>query len=248
MHIMLIARVKAGGRGPVLKEIIERRVDLLESPQGNIILIEGRSLQYSFAEDLVRKGYQVVTANSGTQGFDLMESFIPDVVVINAASLKINGLRITSWFRNHDSKLPIILIVSEDEPIREAPKANVLLRLPFTVQKLVNRLRVYVKISNCEPSDWGKLQLDTQTNMAYYHGKEVCLTPRLTLLLHAMLENPGTDLRREELFKRVWDTDYTEDIRTLFVHISWLRKLLEDDPKKPKLISTVRGVGYRLDQ
>ena len=62
-----------------------------------------------------------------------------------------------------------------------------------------------------------------------------------------MMEKPGKILTRCELFSRVWDTDYTEDTRTLDVHISWLRTALEENPRQPKLIQTIRGIGYRLN-
>jgi DNA-binding response OmpR family regulator len=61
------------------------------------------------------------------------------------------------------------------------------------------------------------------------------------------LEKPGVVLEREKLFKQVWNTNYTGDTRTLDVHISWLRKAIEEDPRKPQLLKTIRGVGYRLD-
>jgi DNA-binding response OmpR family regulator len=61
------------------------------------------------------------------------------------------------------------------------------------------------------------------------------------------MESPGEVVEREELFKKVWETDYTGDTRTLDVHISWLRKAIEPDPTQPKFLRTIRGVGYRLD-
>ena len=61
------------------------------------------------------------------------------------------------------------------------------------------------------------------------------------------MERPGEVIDRTELFQAVWETEYTGDTRTLDVHISWLRQALEDDPRHPRYIKTVRGVGYRLD-
>jgi DNA-binding response OmpR family regulator len=66
-------------------------------------------------------------------------------------------------------------------------------------------------------------------------------------LLSVFLKRPGEVLEREALFKQVWNTQYTEDTRTLDVHISWLRSALEENPRKPKYLKTMRGVGYRLD-
>ena len=66
------------------------------------------------------------------------------------------------------------------------------------------------------------------------------------VLLQTFMEKPGEVIPREDIFRRVWETDFIDDMRTLDVHISWLRQIVEDDPKKPKLIKTVRGKGYKL--
>jgi DNA-binding response OmpR family regulator len=62
-----------------------------------------------------------------------------------------------------------------------------------------------------------------------------------------LIDHPGEVVNREDLFRIVWETAYIGDTRTLDVHVSWLRQALEDDPRHPKFIKTVRGVGYRLD-
>ncbi|HQN68922.1 MAG TPA: helix-turn-helix domain-containing protein, partial [Anaerolineaceae bacterium] len=72
-------------------------------------------------------------------------------------------------------------------------------------------------------------------------------TPRCSDLLRVMMEKPGKVLTRKELFSHVWDTDYTGDTRTLDVHISWLRNALEENPRQPELIQTIRGIGYKLN-
>jgi DNA-binding response OmpR family regulator len=66
-------------------------------------------------------------------------------------------------------------------------------------------------------------------------------------LLKILLDHRGEVIERKSLFSQVWETDYTDDTRTLDVHVSWLRHAIEADPKNPKLLKTVRGVGYRLD-
>jgi DNA-binding response OmpR family regulator len=166
--------------------------------------------------------------------------------VINAASLRTNGLRLVSWFHNRLPSTPLCLIVSEDEPIVEAENVNFFLRLPFTVQKLVNRIRTLENNSHKGMLERGDLVLNPDSRIAIYKNKEVRLTPRQCDLLEKMMQKPGEILRREDLFKAVWDTDYTGDTRTLDVHISWLRQALEDDPHHPELIKTIRGKGYLL--
>ena len=66
-------------------------------------------------------------------------------------------------------------------------------------------------------------------------------------LLQLLMDKHGEVVEREALFKKVWETNYTGDTRTLDVHISWLRRAIELDPDNPKFLKTIRGVGYRLD-
>ncbi len=86
---------------------------------------------------------------NGGEGLKRLDDFLPEAVIVNAASLRTNGLRISSWYRNRlPPEVPIILIVAEDEPIDDAEMVDVILRLPFTVQKIINRLRTFEKRGN----------------------------------------------------------------------------------------------------
>lgn len=214
----------------------------------SVLLIESKHrLKNTFASDLANKGFDVAHVESGSSALELIQNAMPDVVVLNAMSLRTNGLRITHWIRSAYPDLPIILIIAEDEAINSAPQANILLRLPFTTQKLINRLRLFGNVTHKHIVKKGSLELNTQTYVAHYNDKEAHLTPRCSDLLRVMMEKPGKILSREELFSRVWETDYTGDTRTLDVHISWLRTALEENPRQPELIQTIRGVGYRLN-
>lgn len=214
----------------------------------SVLLIEGkRRLKNNFAQELSDKGFDVATVTSGATALETIPDLMPNVVVINAMSLRTNGLRITNWIRTAWPDLPIILIIAEDEAITNAPQANVLLRLPFTVQKLINRLRLFNEVKHKHILKKGVLELNTQTAVAHYKDKEAHLTPRCSDLLRVMMEKPGKVLTRKELFSHVWDTDYSGDTRTLDVHISWLRNALEENPRQPELIQTIRGIGYKLN-
>jgi len=110
-----------------------------------------------------------------------------------------------------------------------------------------NRIRPLLPVEPRAVVTVGPLQLDVEQHMARLGNKQARLTPRLVILLRAMMERPGEVINRKELFSQVWDTNYTADTRTLDVHMSWLRDALEEDPRHPVYIKTVRGVGYRLD-
>lgn len=214
----------------------------------SVLLVESkRRLKHTFADELARKGFDIQVVGSGTAAVKAIQDDLPSVVVINAMSLRTNGLRITHWIRAAWPDLPIILIIAEDEAINSAPQANILLRLPFTVQKLINRLGLFGEVKHKHILKKGGLELNTQSCVAHYHEKEAHLTPRCSELLRVMMEKPGKVLSRAELFSKVWETDYTEDLRTLDVHISWLRTALEENPRQPVLIQTIRGIGYKLN-
>lgn len=220
----------------------------LKEKKLRLLLIESnRKPEICFSDKLIQKAYPVLRVENGGDGLKRLNDFLPEAIIVNAASLRTNGLRICSWYRNRLPETPIILILAEDEPINGAEMVDVVLHLPFTVQKLINRLRTFEKTRKQELLVEGCLQLNLKTRMVSCGEKSAYLTPRLCRLLQAMLETPGTTIDREALFRKVWDTDYTEDTRTLDVHISWLRQAIEEDPKNPKVIKTMRGVGYLIE-
>jgi len=112
---------------------------------------------------------------------------------------------------------------------------------------LINRINPFVPGNGEKQLNAGPIRLDLERNLVSCEGREVHLTPRMSRLLQIFMQRPGEMLERERLFREVWSTEYTEDTRTLDVHISWLRQALEADPRKPRFLKTIRRVGYRLD-
>ncbi|GAB4483168.1 MAG: response regulator [Anaerolineales bacterium] len=214
-----------------------------------ILVIEGKKAdQPVFAAQLEKKGFSVISARSGVEALARQADSNPDLVVLNAASLGSSGVRIIQSLREKQGEdpLPILLILAAGQTL-EKSAADASLALPFTVQKLVNRLRSYLPGDGDSVLHAGQIRLDTQHRRVKCLGKNVRLTPRLANLLKVLMERKGEVVGREELFKQVWETEYTGDTRTMDVHVSWLRKAIELDPDHPKFLHTVRGVGYRLD-
>jgi DNA-binding response OmpR family regulator len=212
-----------------------------------ILVIEGRHAEIpSFAADLQKKGFDVEIAQNGSQAVARLKEVNPSVTVVNAASLRSTGLRICQSLREKDPKLPVILIVSSENGV-EKDTADAVLILPFTVQKLVNRIKPLLPGDGKNVLHVGPIRLDVEHRRVRSLGKSTKLTPRLITLLQILMEHHGEVVEREALFKKVWETNYTGDTRTLDVHISWLRRAIELDPEHPKFLKTIRGVGYRLD-
>lgn len=212
-----------------------------------LLVIEGRHAEIpSFAGDLQKKGFDVVSFQNGSQAVSKLKQINPSVVVINAASLRSTGIRICLSVRKKDAKLPIILILEKEKPVDKS-LADAVLALPFTVQKLVNRVKSHLPGDGNNMVSTGPIRLDIENRRVKSLGKSTKLTPRLITLLQILMDKHGEVVEREALFKKVWETNYTGDTRTLDVHISWLRQAIELDPDNPKFLKTIRGVGYRLD-
>jgi DNA-binding response OmpR family regulator len=213
-----------------------------------ILLIEGRRGDHSsFSEELQDKGFKISLAANGNAGLKVIDKVDPHVVVIDAASLRTSGVRICQSFRKTDNELPIILIVEKSVVVPEDVDANLVLHLPFTVQKLINRVKAYQPTDGKYIMKAGPIELNIRTQLVTCNGQQTKLTPRLVNILQMLINNRGQVVERDPLFKSVWETNYTGDTRTLDVHISWLRQAIEEDPRHPRLIRTVRGVGYILD-
>jgi DNA-binding response OmpR family regulator len=213
-----------------------------------IFIIEGKKAERPvFAAQLQKKGFSIFSAPNGSEAVARLDETAPDLVVVNAASLGSTGVRICqSLQENQDGHLPLVLILDEGKLV-EKSVADVILNLPFTVQKLANRITPLLPGDGMNVIHAGPIRLDMEHRRVRSLGKNARLTPRLAVLLQTLLQHRGEVIERTELFKKVWDTNYTGDTRTLDVHISWLRRAIEIDADHPKFLHTVRGVGYRLD-
>jgi DNA-binding response OmpR family regulator len=213
------------------------------------MLIEGKRgvESQSFMTGLTRKGFVVESQPSGSAALKRLPDFAPDLVLVDAASMRTNGSRICQSIRQYNNKLPIILILSVLPKHSINYDVNALLYHPFTLQKLINRIRPLLPVEGKNLIKHGPLVLDIDERRILCNGHQTSITPRLVMLLKTLLEHPGEVIDRASLFSKVWETEYTGDTRTLDVHISWLRKAIEKDPRNPELIVTSRGVGYRLD-
>jgi DNA-binding response OmpR family regulator len=214
----------------------------------NVLIVEGKKAERpSFASQLQKKDFTVTVAATGSEALSRLVEAGPDIIVVNAASLGSTGVRICQSLREKQTEhLPIVLILEAGKLVDKSA-ADVVLNLPFTIQKLVNRIKPLLPGDGANVIHAGPIRLDIEHRRVKCLGKNSRLTPRLASLLRALLEHRGEVIEREELFRQVWETNYTGDTRTLDVHISWLRRAIEIDPDHPRFLHTVRGVGYRLD-
>jgi DNA-binding response OmpR family regulator len=214
-----------------------------------ILWVEGKRAESPpFAPNLRKKGYLVEVVSTGSEALTRLKDYDPDLIVVNAASMRTTGKRICQSLSDKSNGVQVV-IISSPENLKQAEDgcANVSLALPFTTRKLLNRITPLLPGDEEQILHVGPIRLFLDRKLVRCQGREATLTPRLAHLLRVFMEHPGEALEREQLFKEVWNTNYTVDTRTLDVHISWLRQAIEEDPRKPRFIKTMRGLGYRLD-
>jgi DNA-binding response OmpR family regulator len=217
--------------------------------RANILCIEGKySGSPTFNAALMKKGYKVRREFTGKEALKRLEKNKFHVVVVNAPSMRTTGLRICKSLHQIQEDLPVILIIEEGEAHEDAAAdASLVLQLPFTIRKLNNRIKSLIPIDSNKILKAGPIHLDKERLLVRCHNKESKLTPKTADLLSILMERKGEVLKRDHLFSEVWETDFTDDTRTLDVHISWLRQAIEENPRSPAFIKTLRGIGYRLD-
>ena len=204
-------------------------------------------------EGLDREGFDVVVANSGSEALGATGEV--DLVLLDLGLPDLDGADVCRMLRAR-SDVPIIVITARGEELDRV----LLLELgaddyvvkPFGFRELVARIRaVWRRASGARAASEaeqgaktvGGLTVDARARRVLVHGEEVSLTPKEFDLLARLAEDPGAAVRREQIIEEVWDDHWWGPTKTLDVHIASLRKKLGD----PTWITTIRGVGYRLE-
>lgn len=214
----------------------------------SVLLVESdKASAPSFAPALEKRGYNLTIAHSGADALAKANGYSPDVIVVDAASLKTSGTRMCRDLRKSLERVRILLVVDKKTAVDENNGADLTLQHPFTPRKLLNGVNRLLPASDGASMQVGPLKLNLAQRKVKCGSREERLTPKQSRLLEVLMRHAGEVVLRKTLIKQVWDTDYTGDTRTLDVHISWLRSVIEPNPLKPRYLKTLRGQGYRLD-
>ncbi len=170
----------------------------------------------------------------------------PAVIVLDSRSLRFSCPRFCEALRKEGIDLPVLMLLPEGQKADRSLGARAYLSYPFSSRRLVNKIDRLLPSPDDEVVQLGDIALNTKKRSVVRGRRETHLTPRQARLLEVFMQHPGDVLTRAYLMKHVWETDYVDDTRTLDVHVHWVRKAIEDDPRAPKFLRTVRGVGYRL--
>ncbi len=190
------------------------------------------------------EGHSVITATRGDTAIEIVRHEIPDLCIIDVMLPGLDGLTVCRIIRR-ESVVPIILLTARaseiDRVIGLDNGADDYVTKPFSMPELSARARGGRKLS------MGDIEVDLVGRRVFKRQTEVKLSNKEFELLATLLRNKGAVLSRDYLITQVWGNDFVSDVRTIDVHIRWLREKLEDDPSSPVHLQTVRGVGYRAD-
>ena len=222
-----------------------------------LVVEDEESFVDALSVGLDREGFDVTIARDGLEGVALSEKHHFDVVLLDLMLPKMSGLDVCRSIRSR-SNVPIIIVSAKGEEVDMVLMLEIgaddYVTKPYRLRELVARIRAVLRRRRGDDQDdvdeeilQGNIRMDLDARRCFVDGDEIKLRKKEFALLRLLLENPGRVLTRDVLIDRVWGSDYVGDTKTLDVHIKRLRTLIEDEPKNPTHITTVRGVGYRYE-
>ena len=206
---------------------------------------------------LTKEGFQVVLAPTGTDGLTAFDREQPDIILLDVMLPGMSGTDVCKAIRTK-SNVPIIMLTAKDAEIDKVVGLEIgaddYVTKPFSTPELIARIRAVLRRGSAGPSDIdedvieaGPVKLDIARHSVQVNGKEVLMPLKEFEVLEYLMENSGRVLTRGQLMDRIWGSNYVGDGKTLDVHIKRLRAKIEEDPANPKLLHTVRGLGYKFE-
>ena len=208
---------------------------------------------------LTNEGYAVFKAGNGTEALNLLNTKKVDLVILDVMMPVMDGMETCIKIREKRN-LPIIMLSAKSEDMDKimglTTGADDYVAKPFNPLELIARvksqLRRYKKLNNNNFNESGIIEIDDlvineNTHKVTVDDKEVKLTPREFDILLLLCKNKGVVFNIEKIYEAVWKEDYFEADNTVMVHIRKIREKIEKDPRKPKYIKTIWGVGYKVE-
>ena len=245
---------------PCLSHDIGVQSTLTDMTHTILVVDDEQSIIDLLTYNLQRSGYQVVVAWDGRQALRLVQAESPDLIILDLMLPGLDGLDVCRALRR-DSKVPIIMLTARDEEVDRVVGlelgADDYVTKPFSVRELVARVKAVLRrTAPSTPGDTstpatlhlGPLEIDTLSHEARVAGVPLSLTPLEFELLLVLARHPGQVLSRDQLLDQAWGYDYYGTTRAVDSAVKRLRAKLRTAGGDPNILTTIRGIGYRLER
>ena len=222
-----------------------------------LIVDDEPALRDALTYSLSREGYAVSSAATSAEALARMDRQMPNFIVLDLGLPDADGLELCRRVRSRSS-VPILMLTARQSEVDKIVGLEMggddYMTKPFSMRELLARIKAILRRSSQETDarqmdtiEFGETVIDRLAHRVTHKGEEITLTPLEFEMLSFLAENRGIVFSRETLLDRVWKYSYPEGSRTVDVHMRWLRQKIEDEPARPKILLTVRGVGYKLE-
>jgi DNA-binding response OmpR family regulator len=223
-------------------------------PRTILVVDDEPTLRETLVDALEADGFRVVAAADGRAALERFRAEKPDLVLLDLMLPELSGIEVCRIIRR-ESGVPIVMLTAKDSELDKVVGlelgADDYVTKPFSVRELSARIRALFRRSEQTAGDGlpamidlGRVQVDLAGHRLLRDGEPVPVKPKAFELLAFLVGHPGQVFTRDQLLEHVWGYDYGGETRTVDVHVHWLRSEIEEDPSSPRLIETVRGVGY----
>lgn len=205
---------------------------------------------------LQKEGYDVIEAEDGNLALTLFQSHNPDLVLLDLMLPGLSGNEVCRQIRT-SSEVPIIMLTAKDAEIDKVVGlelgADDYVTKPYSTRELLARMKAVLRrgreVTHTEQGmlKAGPVVMDIERHTVTVDGTQVQMPLKEFELLELLMENVNRVLTRGQIIDRVWGSNYFGDTKTLDVHVKRIRSKIEEDPSRPKLLQTVRGLGYKFE-
>ncbi|BGE82194.1 alkaline phosphatase synthesis transcriptional regulatory protein [Staphylococcus petrasii] len=228
-----------------------------------LVVDDEQSIVTLLKYNLETAGYIVEVAYDGEEALEKVNEVQPELIVLDVMLPKKDGIEVCKTIRSDKNLVPILMLTAKDDEFDRVLGlelgADDYMTKPFSPREVVARVKAILRrskfASEVEKDDVDEedivienIRIRPEFFEVYKDDELLELTPKEFELLLYLIERQGRVITREHMLNSVWNYEFAGDSRIVDVHISHLRDKLEENPKQPKLIKTVRGLGYKLER
>jgi two-component system OmpR family response regulator len=228
-----------------------------------LVVEDDQTLLNVLKYNLVKEGYDVLTAADGVQALDAARSKRPDMIVLDIMLPKLDGFEVCRILRK-EMTTPILMLTAKaeetDKVVGLELGADDYMTKPFSMREFLARVKAMLRRAEMMKTaassvketitsliKVGEIEVDLARHRVSRSGTLIELSLKEFDLLALLVENRELVFSRDQLLEKVWGYDYAGDTRTVDVHMRWLRQKIESDPANPRHLLTVRGIGYKFE-